>query len=185
MNDNQPWPKIGQAMKSHVVRTLARAAKWRLTEMPADVGLPLAGCLYNQANDLLVTTTDGELAASIATLDSALIATRSDALIVRLPAENALSDFALGLWASGRITWHWLLTLWVDDDAGLWLVPTSRNPDATAASGFRLTARHLRIEEAPWRTVGEPGDGLLRAIRILRHEGGSPASAPGGVEDRS
>ena len=184
MNDNEPWPRIGQAMNSHVVRTLARAAGWPLTEMPADIGLPLAGCLYNQANDLLVTTTDGKLATSIAAMDSALIATRSDALIVRTPAENALPDFALGLWRSGRITWHWPLTLGVDDDAELWLVPTRGKRDGTAASGFRLTARHLRVEEAPWRTIRERGDGLVRAIRILFHDEGSPASVPTGAGDR-
>lgn len=185
MNDNEPWPRIGQAMNSHVVHTLARAAGWRLAEMPADLGLPLAGCLYNEANDLLVATTDGKLATSIAALDSALVATRSDALIVRTPADNALPDFALGLWRSGRITWHWLLTLWIDVHAGLWLVPTPGKRDATAASGFRLTARHIRIEDAPWRTVRERGDGLVRAIRILLHDEGSPESGLTGVEDRS
>jgi len=185
MNDNEPWPRIGQAMHSHVVRTLAHTAGWRLTEMPADVGLPLAGCLYNEANDLLVTTTVGNLATSIAAMDSALIATRSDALIVRIPAKSALPDFALGLWRSGQITGHWRLTLWVDGDAGLWLVPTPGKRDSTNASGFRLTARHLRIEETPWRTVRERGDGLARAIRILLHDEGSPGSGLTGVEDRS
>ncbi|WP_237237699.1 hypothetical protein [Sphingomonas melonis] len=76
MNDNEPWPRIGQAMNSHVVRTLAQAAGWRLTDMPADLGLPLAGCLYSEANHLLVTTMNGNLAASIAVMDSALLATR-------------------------------------------------------------------------------------------------------------
>jgi hypothetical protein len=185
MNDNEPWPRIGQAMNSHVVHTLARAAGWRLADMPADLGLPLAGCLYNEANDLLVTTTDGKLATSIAAMDSALIATRSDALIIRTAAENALPDFALGLWRSGRITWHRLLTLWGDVDAGLWFVPTPGKRDATAASGFRMTARHLRIEEAPWQTVRERGDGFVRAIRILHHDQGSPASGPAGVDNRS
>ena len=185
MNDNEPWPRIGQAMNSHVVRILARAAGWRLTEMPADAGLPLAGCLYNEANDLLVTTTDGKLATYIAAMDSALVATRSDAMIIRTPAESALPDFALGLWRSGRITWHWLLTLWVDVDAGFWLVPTPNKRDATAASGLRLTARHLRIEEAPWWTVRERGDGFVRAIRILIQDEGSLASGSTGVDDRS
>jgi hypothetical protein len=172
-------------MNSHVVHTLARAAGWRLAEMPADLGLPLAGCLYNEANDLLVATTDGKLATSLAALDSALVATRSDALIVRTPADNALPDFALGLWRSGRITWHWLLTLWIDVHAGLWLVPTPSKRDATAASGFRLTARHIRIEDAPWRTMRERSDGLVRAIRILLHDEGSPASGPIRVDDGS
>ena len=185
MNDNEPWPRIGQAMNSRVVRTLAHAAGWRLTDMPADLGLPLAGCLYNEANDLLITTTSGKLVTSVAAMDSALVATRSDALIIRTPVENALPDFALGLWRSGRITWHWLLTLWVDVDAGLWLVPTPNRRDGTAASGFRLTARHLRIEEVPWRTVRERDDGLVRAIQILLHKKDSPASAPTGVDDRS
>ena len=172
-------------MNSHVVRTLAHAAGLRLTAMPAYLGLPLAGCLYSEANDLLVTTTDGKLATSIAAIDGALIATRSDALIVRTPAENALPDFALGLWQIGRVTWHWLLTLWVDVDGGLWLVPTPDKRDGTAASGFRLTARHLRIEEAPWRTMRERADGLVRAIRILIYDEGSPASGRIGVDDRS
>jgi hypothetical protein len=185
MNDNEPWPRIGQAMNSRVVRTLAHAAGWRLTDMPADLGLPLAGCLYNEANGLLITTTSGKLVTSVAAMDSALVATRSDALIIRTPVENALPDFALGLWRSGRITWHWLLTLWVDVDAGLWLVPTPNRRDGTAASGFRLTARHLRIEEVPWRTVRERDDGLVRAIQILLHKKDSPASAPTGVDDRS
>lgn len=185
MNDNEPWPRIGQAMNSHVARTLAHAAGWRLTAMPADLGLPLAGCHYSESNDLLVTTTDGKLATSIAAMNGALIATRSDALIIRTPAGNAPPDFALGLWRSGRVIWHWLLTLWVDNDAGLWLVPTPGRWDATAASGFRLTARHLRIEEAPWRTVRERGDGLVRAIRTLNDGESSPASAPTGVDGRS
>ena len=133
-----------------------------MSVMPADLGLPLAGCLYNEANDLLVTTTDDKLATAIAAMDGALIATRSDALIVRTPAGNGLPDFALGLWRSGRITWHWLLTLWVDVDGGLWLVPTPDKRDGTAASGFRLTARHLRVEEVPWRTAHERADGYCR-----------------------
>ncbi|WP_294192852.1 hypothetical protein [uncultured Sphingomonas sp.] len=58
-------------MNSHVVRTLAHAAGWRLTDMPADLGLPLAGCLNSEANHLLVTTTVANLAASIAAMDSA------------------------------------------------------------------------------------------------------------------
>jgi len=185
MNDNEPWPRIGQAMNSRAVRTLAHAAGWRLTDMPADIGLPLAGCLYNEANDLLITTTGGKLATSVAAMDSALIATRSDALIVSTSPDNALPDFALGLWRSGRVTWHWLLTLWVDADTGLWLVPTPGKRNGTAASGFRLTPRHLRIEEAPWRTVRERADGLVRAIRILIHEESSPASDPTDVDDLS
>lgn len=184
MNDNEPWPRIGQAMNSHVVRTLAQAAGWRLTEMPADLGLPLAGCLYSEANHLLVTTTVSNLAASIAAMDSALLATRSDALIVRATAEDAMPGFALGLWHSGRVTWHWMLTLWVDVDAGLWLVPTPDKRDGTAASGFRLTGRHLCVEEVPWRTAHERADGLVRAIRMLVHGERSSASGPADGEGR-
>ncbi len=185
MKDNEPWPRIGQAMNSHVVRRLAHSAGWRLAEMPADLGLPLAGCLYSEANHLLVTTTVGKLAASIAAMDSALVETRSDALIIRTPAEDALPGFALGLWHSGRVTWHWMLTLWVDVDAGLWLVPTPDKRDGTATSGFRLTARHLHVEEVPWRTAHERGDGLVRAIRLLIHGERGAASGPAGGEDRS
>ncbi|MDR6125885.1 hypothetical protein QE361_001467 [Sphingomonas sp. SORGH_AS802] len=185
MNDNEPWPRIGQAMNSHVVRTLAHAARWRLTDMPADLGLPLAGCLYSEANHLLVTTTIGNLAASIAAMDSALLATRSDALIVRAAAEDGMPGFALGLWHSGRVIWHWMLTLWVGVDAGLWLVPTPDKRDGTAASGFRLTARHLRVEEVPWRTAHERADGLVRAIRMLVHGERGTASGPADGDDRS
>ncbi|WP_294239880.1 hypothetical protein [uncultured Sphingomonas sp.] len=185
MNDNEPWPRIGQAMNSHVVRILAQAAGWRLTDMPADLGLPLAGCVYSEANHLLVTTTVGNLAASIAAMDSALLATRSDALIVRATAEDGMLGFALGLWHSGRVTWHWMLTLWVDVDAGLWLVPTSDKRDGTAASGFRLTAHHLRVEEVPWRTAHERADGLVRAIRLLAHGERGTTSGPADGEDRS
>jgi len=185
MNDNEPWPRIGQAMNSHVVRILAHAAGWRLTDMPADLGLPLAGCLYNEANHLLVTTTVGNLATSIAAMDNALITTRSDALIVRATTDDAMPGFALGLWHSGRVTWHWMLTLWVDVDTGVWLVPGPDERDSTAASGFRLTARHLRVEEVPWRTAHERADGLVRAIRVLVHEGRNPASGPADREDWS
>lgn len=185
MNDNEPWPRIGQAMNSHVVRTLAQAAGWQLTDMPADLGLPLAGCLYSEANHLLVTTTVGNLATSIAAMDSALVETRSDALIIKTPAEDGMPGFALGLWHSGRVTWHWMLTLWVDVDADLWLVPTPDKRDGTAASGFRLTARHLRVEEVPWRTAYERADGLVRAIRMLVHGERSSASGPAGGDDRS
>lgn len=181
MNDNEPWPRIGQATNSHVVRTLAREAGWRLTDMPADLGLPLAGCLYNETNHLLITTMAGNLAASIPAMNGALVATRSDALIVGTTAEDALPDFALGLWCSGRVTWHKLLTLWADVDAGLWLVPAT----GKRASAVRLSVRHLVIEEAPWRTVRERGDGLVRAVRMLVHGERSSASGPAGVDDRS
>lgn len=53
MNDNEPWPRIGQASNSTVIRALAKAADWQLAEMPADLGLPLAGCLDSDVNDLL------------------------------------------------------------------------------------------------------------------------------------
>jgi hypothetical protein len=185
MNDNEPWPRIGQAMNSHVVRTLAQAAGWQLTDMPADLGLPLAGCLYSETNHLLVTTMNGNLAASIAAMESALMETRSDALIIRTPVEDAMPGFALGLWHSGRVTWHWMLTLWADADAGLWLVPVPDKRDGTAASGFRLTARHLRVEEVPWRTAHGRADGLVRAIRLLVHGERSSASGPADGEDRS
>jgi hypothetical protein len=184
MNDNEPWPKIGQAGNSPVVQALARTAGWRLTEIPADLGLPLAGCLYNEANDLLVTATDGKLIASITAMDSALVATRSDAIIVRTPEGAALPEFALGLWRSGRVTWHWLLALWVGIDAGLWLIPTSHQRDATAATGFRLTARHLCVEGVPWRTMRERDDGLVRANDILIQQEGKPSSAPTGAGNR-
>ncbi len=41
MNDNEPWPRIGQAMNSHVVRTLGAGAGWRLTDMP-----PISACRW-------------------------------------------------------------------------------------------------------------------------------------------
>jgi hypothetical protein len=78
-----------------------------------------------------------------------------------------------------------MLTLWVDVDANLWLVPTPDKRDGTAASGFRLTGRHLRVEDVPWRTAHERADGLVRAIRMLVHGERSSASSPADGGDQS
>lgn len=161
MNDNEAWPLIDRASDSRVVRTLAEAAGWHLTEMPADLGLPLAGCLCSRQNDLLIATTNGGLATSIAMIDNALVATRSDALIVRMSDKN--STFALGLWRSGQVTWHWPLALWIDADANPWLVPSPDGRSDPADPVFRLTDRHLRTADVPWQTPHERDVGLTRA----------------------
>lgn len=184
MNDNEPWPRIGQASRSQVIRALAHAAGWQLTEMPADLGLPLAGCLYNDKNDLLVAETNGPLVACIAAMDGALLRTRSDALIVSTRQGDVLPDLALGIWRSGQTTWHGLLSLWVGVDPGLWLVPSENGYDVTVASGVRLTAHHLRVEDAPWRTTAERAAGFTRAIGVL-NDTVERASAPTGMKDRS
>lgn len=166
---------------------------WTLTAARAEVLLPPGADDRLSDPRTLMETVDAELPVKAKALLAYLTFTfptgrlHEQYELVRdfTPVENALPDFALGLWRSGRITWHWLLTLWVDVDAGLWLVPTPDKRDTTATSGFRLTTRHLRIQEAPWRTVRERGDGLVRAIRILIHDEGSLASAPTGVDDRS
>jgi len=179
MNDNRPWPRIGQAGKSHAVRVLARAAGWHLADMPADLGLPLAGCLYNGANSLLVTVTDGALAPCIAAIDQSLVATRSDALIACLGQEGPLPEIALGLWRSGRATWHWPLLPWAAPDGAMWLVYAPDGRGAASRAAFKLIPRHPRADFIPWASVAERDAGFFRSAALLAGDHG-----PGG-EDAS
>jgi hypothetical protein len=177
MNDNQPWPRIGRAGNSHVVRVLARAAGWHLAEMPADLGLPLAGCLYNEANWLLVAVTDGALAPSVAAMDQSLIATRSDALIACVGQEGILPEVALGLWRSGRATWHWPLLPWAAPDGAIWLVYGPDGRGAASRAAFKLIPRHLRGDFIPWASVSEQDAGFVRSAVLLAER-----DVPGGED---
>lgn len=165
MNDNEAWPRIGRARDFRMARTLAQAAGWYLTEMPADLGLPPAGCLCSRRNNLLIATTNGDLATSIAMIDNALVATRSDALIVSMSGKDPA--FALGLWRSGQVTWHWPLALWIDAHANPWLVPSPDRRSDPADPVFRLTDRHMRTADVPWQTPHERDVGLMRAHNFL------------------
>ena len=175
MNDNQPWPRIGQAGNSHVVRVLARAAGWHLAEMPADLGLPLAGCLYNEANSLLVTVTDGALAPCVAAMNWSLVSTRSDALIACVGQDGILPKVALGLWRSGRATWHWPLLPWAAPDGAMWLVYAPDGRGAASRAAFKLIPRHLRGDFIPWASVAERGVGFARSASLL-----ADCNVPGG-----
>ena len=165
MNDNQCWPRMGQAVTSHVVRMLAHHAAWQLVEMPGDYGLPLAACLHEETSALLVTVTDGALAPCVAALTSALKAARSDGLIIgSTPA--AAPQIALGLWCSGQVVWHQPLFVWMAADDVMWLVPTRKERDWRNPA-FKLTARHLRADLLPWQTAGERSGGFVRAAATL------------------
>ena len=165
MNDNRPWLRMNQPAASHVVRILAQHATWRLVEMPADYGLPLAACLYEKTNALLVTVTDGALAPCVDALTGALKATRSDGLVIGSTLGIA-PEIALGLWCSGQVVWHRPLFAWLAADEVMWLVPARperdwRNP------AFKLTARHLRADLVPWQSAGERSAGFARAAATL------------------
>ncbi len=165
MNDNQPWPRMNQAAASHVVRVLAQHATWRLADMPADYGLPLAACLREEASSLLVTVTDGALSPCVAALTGALKAARSDGLIIGSTPVGA-PQIALGLWCSGQVVWHRPLFAWLAADNVMWLVPARKERDWRNPA-FKLTARHLRADLLPWQTAAERSAGFARAAATL------------------
>lgn len=164
MNDNQPWPLVGQAAASRAAEILARYATWQLAACAAYDGLPLAGFLQEQTIALLVAVTDEALSPAVAAMHGSLLETRSDGLIIGAErSRRGLPEIALGLWRSGRVTWHQPLVPWLAEDGAMWLVPAPVAP-AGSQSAYKLGARHLRADTVPWRAETERRNGFIRAI---------------------
>jgi hypothetical protein len=160
MNDNEPWLLMHRTAASSIVQTLARHASWQLAAMPADYGLPLAACLYDERSMLLVAKVEGHLASCTAALGDTLRSTRSDGLIVRTTARG-IPEMALGLWSGGRVRWHWPLYAWLATNGVLWLAPVRCSDRWDGA--FRLTGRRLHAAAVPWDSKHERNAGFARA----------------------
>jgi len=171
MNNNQPWPRMGQAAASRAASILARHATWQLAACAASDGLPLAAFLQEKTIALLVAATEGALPRAAAVMHGSLLETRSDGLIVGpAGAQHGLPEIALGLWRSGRVTWHQPLLPWLAADDAMWLVPAG-DTSADAPSAYKLVARHLRAGNVPWRTETERYDGFTRATPAFDEAG--------------
>ena len=163
MNDNHPWPVMGQAAASHAAKVIARHVTWQLAGCAAYERLPLAGFLQEKTIALLVAVTDEALPPAVAAMHGSLLETRSDGLIIGAEgSRRGLPEIALGLWRSGRVTWHQPLVPWLAEDGAMWLVPAPVAP-AGSQSAYKLVARHLRADMLPWRRGTERHDGLTRA----------------------
>ena len=171
MNDNDPWPLIGQAAASRVAKILAQHACWNLATMPAYLGMPLAAFLHDEAALLLIAVTDDALPPAAAAMTRSLLDTRSDGLIIANERDPWFPPhMALGKWASGTVTWHVPMLPWADEAGSIWLIPASDISIHQGAPAFKLIARHLKPSAMPW--VGDVGRlaGLDRATTILRGE---------------
>ncbi|NTS66824.1 hypothetical protein HRV97_16920 [Sphingomonas sp. HHU CXW] len=163
MNDNQPWPLMGQAAASRAAEILVRYAAWQLADCAA-YDLPLAGFLQEKTIALLVAATDEALSPASAAMHGSLLETRSDGLIIGTEgSRREQPEIALGLWRSGRVTWHQPLVPWLAEDGAMWLVPAPVAP-AGSQSAYKLVPRHLRVDTVPWRAETERRDGFTRAI---------------------
>jgi len=171
MNNNRPWPLMGQAAVSRAAKILARHATWQLAACAASDGLPLAGFLQEKTLALLVAVTDGALPEAADAMHGSLLETRSDGLIIG-PAgsQHRLPEIALGLWRSGQVTWHQPLLPWLTEDGAMWLVPVA-DTSADLPSAYKLVARHLRADTLPWRTGTERRDGFTRATAAFGEAG--------------
>jgi hypothetical protein len=121
--------------------------------------------------------TDGALAPCVATMDQSLIATRSDALIACVGQEGILPEIALGLWRSGRATWHWPLLPWAAADVSMWLVYAPDKTGAASRAAFKLIPRHLRGDFIPWASVAERDAGFFRSAPLF-----ADSDVPGGED---
>ena len=172
MNDNNPWPLIGQAAASRVAQILAKHACWNLAPMPADLGMPLAAFLHDEAALLLVAVTDDPLPSAAAAMTRSLLDTRSDGLIIANERDPWFPpQMALGKWASGTVTWHLPLLPWADEAGAIWLTPSSDIAIHQGAPAFKLIARHLKPSAMPWVGDVDRLAGLDRATTILWAEG--------------
>lgn len=163
MNDNQPWPVMGQAAASSAAQVLARYARWQLVACAAYHGLPLAGFLHDETTALLVAVTDGPLDTASAAMRGALVTTRSDGLIIGRMTSDGLPEIALGLWRSGDVTRHMPLLPWLGSDDVMWVVPAN-NAACRPVQAYKLVARYLRGDVLPWQTVQDLRLGFDRAI---------------------
>lgn len=161
MNDNEPWPVMGQAVASRAARILAQYATWQLTACAPYHGLPLAGFLQDEAAALLLAVTNGSLHTSSAAMRGSLIEMRSDGLIIGTRHSCGLPQIALGLWCRGHVTWHRPMLPWLSTDETMWLVPIA---DACGRpQAYKLIPRHLRGDVLPWRTKRDRYQGFARA----------------------
>lgn len=169
MNDNNTWPVLGEAAASRVAKILAARAGWKLAEVAADHGMPLAGFLENEATALLIAVTRDPLQLAAAQMESALIAGRCDGLIIADESDPWFPPLiAIGAWQSGKVAWHLPMLPYTDCDDTLWLVPQNMVDIDAGAPAFRLVARYLRPEPLPWRDDVERLAGLDRAATLLR-----------------
>lgn len=172
MNDNSHWPLVGRAAMSRAAKIFARRANWRLAEVAAYHGLPLAGFLFDEATALLVAVTDGALAPASAAMHGALLSSRSDGLIIAETRDASLPQVALGVWRSGLVAWHAPMLPWVGEDGSMWLVPAESARRDNPACAFRLIARHVRGDVLPWTTQDERSGGFARAAAALARPDG-------------
>ncbi len=163
MNDNQPWPVMGQAAASRAAQVLARYATWQLVACAAYHGLPLAGFLHDETTALLVAGADGPLDTASASMHGSLVTTRSDGLIIGRMTSDGLPEIGLGLWQSGDVTWHIPLRPWLGPDDVMWLVH-SNGAACRPSPAYKLVARHLRGDALPWQTEQDRRLGFDRAI---------------------
>ena len=172
MNNDKSWPLLGQAAASRVAQILAQHACWNLAAMPADLGMPLAAFLHDEAALLLIAVTDDLLPPAAAAVTRSLLDTRSDGLIIANERDPWFPpQMALGKWASGRVTWHLPMLPWADEAGAIWLTPASDISIHQRAPAFKLIAGQLKPSAKPW--VGDVGRlaGLDRATTILWSEG--------------
>ena len=168
MNDNNPWPSVGQAAASRVAQILARHACWNLAAMPADLGMPLAAFLHDEAALLLIAVTDDTLPPAAAAMTRSLLDTRSDGLIIANERDPWFPpQMALGKWASGTVTWHLPMLPWADEAGAIWLTPSSDISIQHDAPAFKLIARQLKPSPMPWVSDVDRLAGLDRATAML------------------
>jgi len=160
MNDNDRWPRIGQAAASPAVKTIARHAGWSLMEVAPYHGLPLAAFLHDEGFSLLVGVTDGHLPPAAAAMNGSLLATRSDGFIVGRFTKHRLPELALGLWRSGIVTWQQPVLPWLSADDVMWL---ARDAAALQAPAYELASSRIRSDVSQWTTEDERQAGLARA----------------------
>ncbi|MES3154882.1 hypothetical protein [Sphingomonas faeni] len=169
MNDNNTWPVLGEAAASRVAKILAARAGWKLAEVAADHGMPLAGFLENEATALLIAVTRDPLQLAAAQMESALIAGRCDGLIIADERDPWFPPrMSLGHWQSGKVSWYLPMLPYEDRHDTLWLVPHNTVDINPGAPAFRLVARYLRPEPLPWRDDVERLAGLDRGATLLR-----------------
>ena len=169
MTNTPNWPRLGQTASSHVAQILAGLATWRLSQLPFDLGLPLAACLENQPTALLVVVADGDLAVTAAAMEPTLLDTRSDLLLIADETDPWFPPLCcIGIWRGGNVTWHQPLIPWLSGDQKIWLVPAHDTAIADGASAFQLVARYLKPEPMPWANESKRLRGLELADALLR-----------------
>lgn len=181
--------RAGEARALIAALAIARYAGWSFEHPGAALPVMFSGYLYTETAGLLLVPTSLPLSDAAEVADDAVLAARSDALLVAAEQVAAVATscepiattwrvwLGLGIWSSCAPTrWHLPVTPWLGGNGALWVTSADRAAVTMETAGraavcapiaFALQAGRLSPRTAPYRCPLERRDGEERAAAWL------------------